>query len=140
MEDEEIIIKIFKDYIRQFEKSNTISVGMLPNGENVIYTKIKMTGRQKEFMKDYIERKEKIKMELEIEEKLQLKYKNLIVEVNYKDIRKYEIVIKLEYKGVTYESKFEYLYNAKLTLDANISIIENIIDSKIILSFYKKGE
>lgn len=54
--------------------------------------------------------------------------------------RKYEIVIKLEYKGVTYESKFEYLYNAKLTLDANISIIENIIDSKIILSFYKKGE
>lgn len=79
-------------------------------------------------------------MELEIEEKLQLKYKNLIVEVNYKEIRKYEIVIKLEYKGVTYESKFEYLYNAKLTLDANISIIENIIDNKIILSFYKKGE
>jgi hypothetical protein len=79
-------------------------------------------------------------MELEIEEKLQLKYKNLIVEVNYKDIRKYEIVIKLEYKGVTYESKFEYLYNAKLTLDANIATIENIIDSKIILSFYKKGE
>lgn len=38
-------------------------------------------------------------MELEIEEKLQLKYKNLIVEVNYKDIRKYEIVIKLEYKA-----------------------------------------
>lgn len=79
-------------------------------------------------------------MELEIEDKLQEIYKNLIVEVNYKDIRKYEIVIKLEYKGVTYESKFEYLYNAKLTLDANISIIENIIDSKIILSFYKKGE
>lgn len=79
-------------------------------------------------------------MELEIEEKLQLKYKNLIVEVNYKDIRKYEIVIKLEYKGVTYESKFEYLYNVKLILDANISIIENIIDSKIIIPFYKKGE
>ena len=79
-------------------------------------------------------------MELEIEDKLQEIYKNLIVEVNYKDIRKYEIVIKLEYKGVTYESNFEYLYNAKLTLDANISIIENIIDSKIILPFYKKGE
>ena len=79
-------------------------------------------------------------MELEIEEKLQLKYKNLIVEVNYKDIRKYEILIKLEYKGVTYESKIEYLYNAKLTLDVNIATIENIIDNKIILSFYKKGE
>lgn len=79
-------------------------------------------------------------MELEIEDKLQEIYKNLIIEVNYKDIRKYEIVIKLEYKGVTYESKIEYLYNVKLTLDANISIIENIIDSKIILPFYKKGE
>ena len=79
-------------------------------------------------------------MELEIEEKLQLKYKNLIVEVNYKDIRKYEIVIKLEYKGVTHESKFEYLYNAKLTLDVNIATIENIIDREIILPFYKKGE
>lgn len=61
MEDEEIIIQIFKEYIRQYEKSNTICYGMLPNGENVIYTKytkIKMTGKQKEFMKDYIERKE----------------------------------------------------------------------------------
>lgn len=58
MEDEEIIITIFKDFIRQYEKSKTISVGMLPNGENVIYTKIKMTAMQKEFMKDYIERKE----------------------------------------------------------------------------------
>ena len=58
MEDEEIIIQIFKDYINQYEKSNTIKVEMLPNGENVIYTKIKMTGMQKEFMKDYIERKE----------------------------------------------------------------------------------
>lgn len=79
-------------------------------------------------------------MELEIEEKLQLKYKNLIVEVNYKDNRKYEILIKLEYKGLIYGSKIEYLYNAGLTIDANINIIENIIDNKIILSFYKKGE
>ena len=38
--------------------SNTISVEMLANGENVIYAKIKMTGKQKEFMKDYIDRKE----------------------------------------------------------------------------------
>ncbi len=86
MKDEEIIIQIFKEYIKQYEKSNTISIGMLPNGENVIYTKIKMTGIQKEFMKDYIERR--ITMELEIEDKLQEIYKNLIVEVNYKDIRR----------------------------------------------------
>ena len=80
-------------------------------------------------------------MELEIEDKLQEIYiKNLIIEVNFKDFRLYEIIVKLEYKGVQYESKFEYLYNAKLTLDANISIIENIIDNKIIIPFYKKGE
>ena len=78
-------------------------------------------------------------MELEIEEKLQLKYRNLIVEVNYKEIRKYEIVIRLEDKGVTYESKFEYLYDAHLTFDANINIIVSKID-RIILSYYKKGE
>ena len=84
-------------------------------------------------------RKENKKMELEIEERLQLKYKNLIVEVNYKEIRKYEIVIKLEDKGVTYESKFEYLYDAHLTFDANINIIVSKID-RIILSYYKKGE
>lgn len=58
MKDEEIIIQIFKDYIRQYEKSNTINVRKLPNGENSIYIKIKMTGKQKEFMKDYIKRKE----------------------------------------------------------------------------------
>ena len=58
MKEDEEIIQIFKDYIKQYEKSNTLSVAILPNGENVIYTKIKMTGMQKEFMKDYIERKE----------------------------------------------------------------------------------
>lgn len=58
MEDEEIIIQIFKDYIRQYDKSKTIRVGKLLNGVIVIYTKIVMTGLQKEFMKDYIERKE----------------------------------------------------------------------------------
>lgn len=78
-------------------------------------------------------------MELEIEDKLQEIYRNLIVEVNYKEIRKYEIVIKLENKGVTYESKFEYLYDAHLTFDANINIIVSKID-RIILSYYKRGE
>ena len=78
-------------------------------------------------------------MELEIEDKLQEIYKNLIIEVNFKDFRLYEIVINLEDKGVTYESKFEYLYDAHLTFDANINIIVSKID-RIILSYYKKGE
>ena len=79
-------------------------------------------------------------MELEIEDKLQEIYKNLIIEVNFKDFRLYEIIIKLEYKGILYESKFEYKYDASLTIDANISSIVHIIDTKIIVPFYKKGE
>lgn len=79
-------------------------------------------------------------MELEIEDKLQEIYKNLIVEVNYKDIRKYEIVIKLEYNGVTYESKFIFTYDVTLTKDINVARIVDIIDNKIIIPFYKKGE
>ena len=78
-------------------------------------------------------------MELEIEDKLQEIYKNLIIEVNFKDFRLYEIIIKLEYQDVQYESKFEYLYDAHLTIDANINIIVSKID-RIILSYYKKGE
>lgn len=79
-------------------------------------------------------------MELEIEEKLQEKYKNLIIEVNFIDFRKYEIIVKLEYKGAIYESKIEFSYRVDLTIDVNIATIENIIDNKIILPFYKKGE
>lgn len=79
-------------------------------------------------------------MELEIEEKLQEKYKNLIIEVNFKDFRKYEIIVKLEYNGVIFESKIDFSYRADLTIDVNIVTIENIIDNKIILPFYKKGE
>ena len=79
-------------------------------------------------------------MELEIKDKLQKIYKNLIIEVNFKDFRLYEIIIKLEYQSVQYESKFEYKYDASLTIDANISTIVHIIDTKIIVPFYKKGE
>ena len=78
-------------------------------------------------------------MELEIEDKLQEIYKNLIIEVKFKDFRLYEIIIILEDQYVQYESKFEYLYDAHLTFDANINIIVSKID-RIILSYYKKGE
>ena len=79
-------------------------------------------------------------MELEIEDKLQEIYKNLIIEVNFKDFRLYEIIIKIEYQDIQYESKIEYKYDASLTIDANISTIVHIIDTKIIVPFYKKGE
>ena len=51
----EVVKVIFKDYIRQYEKSNSLSVGMLPNGENVIYKKIKVTDNQIDFMKEFME-------------------------------------------------------------------------------------
>lgn len=79
-------------------------------------------------------------MELEIEDKLQEIYKNLIIEVNFKDFRIYEIIIKLEYQGVQYESKIEYRYEAMLTLEANLNRIVDIIDRQIIVPFYKKKE
>lgn len=58
MDDIEIIKAIFNDFIRQYEKSNSFNVGMLPNGENVMYTKIKITSRQKEFMQEFITKEE----------------------------------------------------------------------------------
>ena len=79
-------------------------------------------------------------MELEIEDKLQEIYKNLIIEVNFKDFRLYEIIIKLEYKDVQYESKIEYIYEGTLTIEGNLNRIVDIIDRQIILPFYKKGE
>lgn len=79
-------------------------------------------------------------MDLEIEDRLQEIYKFIKIEVNFKDFRKYEITIKIEHQETTYESKIIFTYDVTLTLDANISIIEDIIDSKIILPFYKKGE
>lgn len=79
-------------------------------------------------------------MEIEIEEKLQERYQNIIIEVTFKDFTIYEIVVKIEYSNAIYESKFEYKYDNSLTIDTNINTIENIIDNKIIIPFYKKGE
>ena len=79
-------------------------------------------------------------MELELEDKLQEIYKNLIIEVNFKDFRLYEIIIKIEYQGIQYESKIEYKYDASLTINANLSTIVHIIDTQIILPFFKRGE
>ena len=76
-------------------------------------------------------------MELEIEEKLENIYKNLKIEVNFKDFRKYEINVTINNEDINY---FDYKYDVTLTLDANISIIEKIIDNKIILPYFRKEE
>lgn len=76
-------------------------------------------------------------MELEIEDKLQEIYKNLKIEVRFKDFRIYEINITINDEDINY---FDYTYDATLTLDANISIIRKIIDDKIILPYFRKED
>lgn len=76
-------------------------------------------------------------MELEIEEKLENIYKNLKIEVKFKDFRIYEINVTINNEDINY---FDYTYDATLTLDANISIIRKIIDDKIILPYFRKEE
>ena len=76
-------------------------------------------------------------MELEIEEKLENIYKNLKIEVKFKDFRKYEINVTINNKDINY---FDYIYDVTLTLDANISIIRKIIDNNIILPYFRKEE
>ena len=71
-------------------------------------------------------------MELEIEDKLQEIYKNLKIEVKFKDFRIYEINVIINNEDINY---FDYIYDVTLTLDANISIIRKIIDNKIILPY-----
>ena len=76
-------------------------------------------------------------MELEIEDKLQEIYKNLKIEVKFKDFRIYEINVTINNEDINY---FDYTYDVTLTLDANISIIRKIIDNKIILTYFRKEE
>ena len=76
-------------------------------------------------------------MELEIEEKLENIYKNLKIEVNFKDFRIYEINVTINNEDINY---FDYIYDVTLTLDANISIIRKIIDNNIILPYFRKEE
>ena len=76
-------------------------------------------------------------MESEIEEKLENIYKNLKIEVKFKDFRIYEINVTINNEDINY---FDYTYDVTLTLDANISIIRKIIDNKIILPYFRKEE
>ena len=71
------------------------------------------------------------------EEKLENIYKNLRIEVKFKDFRKYEINVTINNEDINY---FDYTYDVTLTLDANISIIRKIIDNKIILPYFRKEE
>lgn len=71
-------------------------------------------------------------MEEELQERLEQEYKSCVkVNVEYKDIRTYEIEIHLLTKE-TLGSKIEYKYNVKYTFYLNIESIKNLIDKEII--------
>ena len=74
-------------------------------------------------------------MESEIEERLDDVYDISKVDINvyYKDIRTYEIVISIYQKLDLI--RFTYKYDTMLTTDSNIRIIENIIDRKLATYF-----
>lgn len=75
-----------------------------------------------------------------IEEMLEETYENLKAEVEYKDVRQYEIKIGLETRGITFEKKIIYIWNYHLTSDVNLDNIKNIINKEIIRFYIKKGE
>ena len=73
-------------------------------------------------------------MEEQIQERLEELYKSCIkIEVEYKDIRTYEIKINL-LTNETLESRIIYKYKVKYTLDSNIEEIKTLIDKEIISS------
>lgn len=76
-------------------------------------------------------------MELEIEEKLLEKYKHLKINVNYLDLRKYQINVKIKKDTLEYSKEIIYIWDAHYTKDVNINTICNIIDN-FILKVYRK--
>lgn len=73
-------------------------------------------------------------MEEELQELLENEYKSCIkIEVEYKDIRTYEIRVNL-LTNETLESRIIYKYNVMYTLDSNIKEMKSLIDKEIISS------
>ena len=71
-------------------------------------------------------------MEDQIQERLEVVYKSCLkINVEYKDIRTYEIKINL-LTNETLESRIIYKYNVKYTLDSNIEEIKTLIDKEMI--------
>lgn len=73
-------------------------------------------------------------MEEKLQERLENEYKSCIkIEVEYKDIRTYEIKVNL-LTNETLESRIIYKYNVMFTIDSNIEEIKSLIDKEIIKS------
>lgn len=75
-------------------------------------------------------------MEYEIQDKLEEIY-NFNIDVKFKDFRQYEV-----YGRIDNEKAFciPFLYDARSTLEANITNIRNRIDAEIVELFRRKEE
>ena len=76
-------------------------------------------------------------MELEIEDKLQEKYEHITIEVNYLDLRKYQINVKIKIENQEYKKEIIHIWDTYYTRDVNIGTICNKIDN-FILGLYRK--
>lgn len=73
-------------------------------------------------------------MEEEIQEKLQEKY-TFPINVKFKDFRMYDLEFKIEKQNFV----IPIIYDAKFTLESNVTNCEMKIDREI-LNLYKRGE
>lgn len=76
-------------------------------------------------------------MELEIKDKLQEKYNHIQINVNYLDLRKYKINVKIKINNLEYGKEIIHIWDAYYTFDVNIGTICNQIDN-FILGLYRK--
>lgn len=77
-------------------------------------------------------------MELEIEDKLQEIYKHIEIEVEYLDLRKYQINVKIKIENQEYKKEIIHIWDAHYTRDVNIGSICNIIDNFILVLYRKE--
>lgn len=78
-------------------------------------------------------------MELEIEEILQEIYKHIQIEVEYIDLRKYKINVKIKIDSLEYGKEIIHIWDAHYTKDVNIGTICNQIDNYIIKIFRREN-
>lgn len=78
-------------------------------------------------------------MELKIEDKLQEIYKHIEIEVEYLDLRKYKINVKIKIGNLEYKKEIIHIWDAHYTTDVNINTICDIIDN-FILKVYRKED
>lgn len=77
---------------------------------------------------------------MELEDTLYEKYNHIEIEVNYIDLLKYQINVKLRIENQVYKKEIKHIWDAHYTKDVNIGIICNQIDNFIICLYRKDNK